>query len=234
MIRSSTWSRGWSVVRLAAAVLIVAAVARQLFASVQTSIELGRDLATVLVNFFSFFTILSNLIAAAVLAWAGMTGLRDREPLRRESRGLATALVCASTYMLTTGVVYNLLLRFIELPQGSRPVWWSNEVLHLVAPLFLLADLLLGPRRRALPWSAVVVVVVLPLVWVAYTLIRGPLVVNPATGAPFWYPYPFLDPNGAGGWASVAAYIVAIALGIVAVGVAAVGVGRRRDLGTTR
>ena len=38
-----------------------------------------------------------------------------------------------STYMVTTGVVYNLLLRNIPLPQGTT-VGWSNEMLHVVAP----------------------------------------------------------------------------------------------------
>lgn len=232
MTRSAMWSRVWSILRLAMAVIIAAAVVRQLAASIGTTIELGRDLPTVLVNFFSFFTILSNVCATVVLAWAGIAGLTARGPRRPEPAGLATALVCASTYMIITGIVYNSLLRFIELPQGSQPVWWSNEVLHLVGPLFLLLDLLLGPRRRALPWSAVGIVVIFPLVWVAYTLIRGPLVVNPATGAPYWYPYPFLDPNGPGGWASVVAYVVAIAFAFVVIGIGAVWVGRWRASAT--
>lgn len=234
MTRSSMWSRVWSVLRVVMAAVIAAAVVRQLAASIETTLELGRDLPTVLANFFSFFTILSNVIAAFVLAWAGIAGLRARDTLRPEPRGLATALACASTYMIITGIVYNALLRSIELPQGSEPVWWSNEVLHLVGPLFLLLDLLLGPRRRALPWRAVGAVVVFPLVWSAYTLLRGPLVVNPATGAPYWYPYPFLNPYGPGGWPSVAVYVVVIALAFVVVGTAAVGVGRRRALERVR
>ena len=228
MTRSSMWSRVWSVLRMLMAAVIAAAVVRQLVASIATTLELGRDLPTVLMNFFSFFTILSNVIAAVVLAWAGVAWLRAREPQRPESPGLATALVCASTYMIITGIVYNLLLRSIVLPQGSEPVWWSNEVLHLVGPLFLLLDLFLGPRRRALPWRAVGVVVVFPLVWSAYTLLRGPMVVNPATGAPYWYPYPFLNPNEPGGWPSVAVYVVVIAVAFVGVGAAGVAVGRLR------
>lgn len=231
MERSATWIRGWSVVRVALAALIAAAVVRQLLASIATTLELGRDLPTVLTNFFSFFTILSNVIACVALAWAGVSGLRAGDPRRREPVGLATALVCASTYMILTGLVYNALLRSIELPQGSQPVWWSNEVLHLVGPLALLLDLFLGPRRRALEWRTVAIVVVFPVLWVAYTLVRGPLVVNPATGDPSWYPYPFLDPGGPGGWPTVAVYVVAISLAFLAVGAGVVWVGRRRGGG---
>ncbi|ANS80026.1 Integral membrane protein [Serinicoccus hydrothermalis] len=133
--------------------------------------------------------------------------------------------------MLVTAVVYNTLLRGIELPQGTT-VAWSNEVLHVVGPALLLLDLLLAPRRRALPWRAVQVVVAVPVVWVAYTLVRGPLVTNPVTRVGHWYPYPFLDPSNPdlvpAGYAGVAVYVVGIALviGLVAAGV--VGVGRAR------
>ena len=36
-----------------------------------------------------------------------------------------------TTYMIVTGLVYNILLRGIELPQGSEPIPWSNETLHV-------------------------------------------------------------------------------------------------------
>ena len=98
-----------------------------------------------------------------------------------EPPALALALACVTTYMVITGIVYNLLLRSIELPQGSEPIPWTNETLHLIAPLFLLADLFIGPLRRALPWRSV---------WGSsssrspgrYTLLRGPFVTNPVSG----------------------------------------------------
>ncbi len=85
--------------------------------------------------------------------------------------------------MIVTGIVYNTLLRNVELPQGVT-VPWSNEVLHVVIPLFLLADVLLAPRRRALGWSTIAVTAIFPLVWAVYTLIRANLIIAPATGQP--------------------------------------------------
>lgn len=217
----------WSVLRLAMAVVILAAVITQLTVSLTRTAETGGDVATVFANFFSFFTILSNVIAAVVLATAGARALM-RPAEAAGSLGLSAALTCATAYMVITGIVYNALLRGITLPQGSEPVPWSNEVLHLIGPIFLVLDLLIGTRRRALRWQVVWVVVAFPLLWVAYTLVRGPLVTNPTTGEPYWYPYPFLNPNGPGGWGSVAAYVVVIAIGFVAVGFGAVWVTRRR------
>ncbi len=221
----------WAVLRLAMAALIVAAIVRQLAASIGTALEKERDLGTTIANFFSFFTILSNAGAAIVLLCAGVWFFTRGRGASAEPSGLAAALTCVSTYMIITGIVYNLLLRNVVLPQGSEPVWWSNEVLHLLAPLFLLADVFVGPLRRALPWRALWAVVAFPLVWIAYTLIRAPFVTNPVSGDPFWYPYPFLNPNNAGGWPSVIVYIVGIAVAVIAVASFVVWWGRR--VGTT-
>ncbi|HKP06646.1 MAG TPA: Pr6Pr family membrane protein [Microbacterium sp.] len=228
MTRTRGWATVWTVLRLAMAGLIVAAISAQLTKSIGTAIELGRDVTTTIANFFSFFTILSNAAAAVVLAaialWYFAKGRRtDAEP-----RGLAVALACVSTYMIITGIVYNTLLRHIELPQGSAPIPWSNEVLHLIGPIFLLADLFVGPLRRALPWRSLWAVVAFPIAWVIYTMLRGPLITNPGTGDPFWYPYPFLNPNNPGGWPSVILYVIGIAAAIVAVGAFVVWWGRRR------
>jgi len=218
------WTRTWSALRAVMAVVILAAVIAQLSKSLGTAAADGRDVATVFANFFSFFTILSNVLAAIVLLWAALwlwTGRRTSAPsgdAKVEPTGLAVAMASVSTYMIITGIVYNALLRSIVLPQGSEPIFWSNEVLHLVAPLFLLADVFVGPARRSLPWSRLAVVIAFPIAWVVYTLVRGPLVINPASGVPYWYPYPFLDPNGAGGWPSVVLYVVLISVAFLVVG----------------
>ena len=136
--------------RAAMALAILAAVIGQLARSVATAAELGRDVGVTIANFFSFFTVLSNTAAAVVLLWAAIRFWASGRRADAEPAGLATALACVSTYMIITGVVYNLLLRGITLPQGSEPIPWSNEILHLVGPLFLLADVLLAPLRRAL------------------------------------------------------------------------------------
>ena len=219
----------WNALRVAMAVLIVAAVVVQFARSVDVADSYGRDVTTTVVNFFSFFTILSNLSAAAVLAWAAIWWFtRGRSTGTPGTGAIAVALACVTTYMVVTGLVYNTLLRTVELPQGSEPVWWSNEVLHLVGPLFLLLDLLVGPPRRRIGWATIATVVGFPIVWAAYTLIRGPLTTNPMTRQSWWYPYPFLDPHGSGGYPSVAAYVIAIAVIVSLIAWGVVWVDRRR------
>ena len=215
--------------RLAAAALIAAAIIAQLSKSIGTSMELDRDVPTTIANFFSFFTVLSNASAAVVLVWAAVWFFTRGRHALVEPHALAVALACVTTYMVITGIFYNLLLRSIELPQGSAPIPWSNEVLHLIGPLFLLADLFVGPLRRGLRWRSIWVIVAFPIIWIAYTMLRGPVVTSPATGEPFWYPYPFLNPNSDGGWASVLFWSSVIAATIIVVATLVVWWGRRVD-----
>ena len=60
-------------------------------------------------------------------------------------------------------------------------------------------------------------------------------VTSPGSGDPYWYPYPFLDPNNPAlqppGYAGVAVYVLGIAVGIVVVGVLVVWIGRWRAPG---
>ncbi len=236
---SPVWIRTWTALRAVTAALIVAAVVAQAVRTFTQAGDRGQDEGTVVANFFSFFTILSNCAAAIVLAWAVGWALRSRSSAMRsegpagasrdsvEPRSLAVCLVSVSTYMIITGVVYNLLLRGVNLEPGTT-VAWSNEVLHSVGPAFLALDVALGPFRRRLDRSAVLATLIFPVVWIAYTLLRGPHVVNPRTGASWWYPYPFLDPHSDGGWPSVWFHVAGIAAGIVAVALLVVAVGRVR------
>lgn len=227
----TTW---WPFVRLTAALLGLAAIVAQLSLTLQIAIgsstPWGGHLPTVATNFFSFFTILSNVLAAVALGIGAAWALGQKDPARPEPRWLAVLLACASTYMIVTGIVYSVLLRGVELPQGVT-VPWSNEVLHVVIPLVLLIDVVVAPRRRWLPWSTVLIAAIFPVVWAVYTLIRANLVVSPATGNPWWYPYPFLDPHlHEGGYATVALYIVGIAVAIIATAAFVVWVARRRGI----
>lgn len=220
----------WPYVRIAAALLGLTALARQLTREIVTAqeatTEWGRDVATAVTNFFSFFTTLSGLIACIALLVGAVWMLRTRRKGDVEPRGLAVFLAFASTYMITTGIVYNLLLR--GLPSHSASEVWTSEILHVALPIVMLLDVLFAPRRRALGWSTAFLSVLFPLAWGGYTLVRAPFVTDPYTGTPYWYPYPFLNPNGDGGWPSVGLYIAAIAAAILAIAAVVVWIGRLR------
>ena len=105
---------------------------------------------------------------------------------------------------------------------------WSNEVLHVVAPAYLLIDWLFAPGRTPLRFRAVWGIAVFPIVWAVYTLVRAPFAIEPVSGKSPWYPYPFLNPAASpNGYLSVAFYVVLIAVVILAAGYGVVWVSRR-------
>ena len=146
-----------------------------------------------LVNFFSYFTILSNLLAVVTLVGGALRG--DRAPSRRWDllRGQAVVM------MTVTLVVYALLLEDADVALNDA---WVNITLHKLFPIVVIADWLLDPPDQAVSIRDSLVWLAFPLLWTGYTLVRGALV--------DWYPYPFLDPAKSGGYATVAAYIVGI------------------------
>ncbi|MFM9877734.1 MAG: Pr6Pr family membrane protein [Rhodoglobus sp.] len=204
----------------------MAAIVGQLLTSLEYWPKNGvTNLALSVTNFFSFFTIQSN-VAAVVVFLVGAAILVTRTG---EDPAWFTALrTCVVTYMVVTGIVYNLLLRGIELPQGAT-LGWSNEILHVAVPVLMLIDWLFAPGRSPVAWRTLRVVIIYPIVWVVYTLVRGPFTPNEVLGESYWYPYPFLNPNlSANGYLSVSFYVVLIALVIVSVGAGIIWISRRK------
>jgi hypothetical protein len=113
--------------------------------------------------------------------------------------------------------VYNALLRGIP-DEGFVVSTWPGEIMHVWIPIVMLLDWLLSPGRPALRWTALRIVVIFPLVWIGFTLVRGAL--------DGWYPYPFLEPST--GWLSVMAYVVGIAAFIVGLAALAIAYSRGR------
>lgn len=209
--------------RIFGAATLITAIVAQGFTTVGYYATSGAGSAPQLhgfINFISFFTIDSNALAAVVLLAGSVLAMRENVP---DPRWFALARVSVVTYMTVTGVVYNLLLRDIELPQG-RTLDWANEILHLIGPVILLLDWVLAPGRARLRYRDVAVVAAFPLAWVAYSLIRGPFAVDAGSGKAPFYPYPFLDP--ASGVVSVTVYIVAIAVLICAIAASLVWMSR--------
>ncbi|RFA19776.1 Pr6Pr family membrane protein [Subtercola boreus] len=214
----------FAVLRIAVAVAITAAIVGQLAHTAGLADQADpASVGFVVVNFFSFFTIDSNAASVVVLAVGAVIALRAA---RRDPMLFTTVRAAVVTYMVTTGIVYNLLLRNIALPQGQT-LEWSNEILHVIGPIYLLLDWLFAPGRVPLDYRRLWAIVSFPIVWVIYTLVRGPLAIDASTGTA-WYPYPFLNPaTSPNGYLSVTFYVILIALVITSIGAGAIWVSRR-------
>lgn len=177
----------------------------------EASRQAGSALATL--RFFSYFTILGNLLAALVAsaALAGPGGA-VRDWLHRPGVRGAAAL-----YLLATALVYAVLLAPLWHPQGWER--WSDRGLHIAVPaLYVLWWL--GFTPAPLAWSAALRWLLFPLAYFGWVLLRGAWLGE--------YPYPFVD-VAALGYGSVLLNAAALVGLFLALGLALVAAARWRS-----
>lgn len=163
-------------------------------------------------NYFSYFTIESNVLGVIVLLIGAVRDPRDRR--WQMVRGAATL------YLLITGVVYAVLLAKVDVMLTDR---WINDVLHSILPIVMVLDWILVPVTLGITRALIGSWLIYPAIYGAYTLIRGPIV--------DWYPYPFLDPRDQGYISlSIGLVILTGVFALLAVAVAALGASAQRRL----
>lgn len=191
-----------TIARLFFAALTLTAIGQQLILHIGASYSV--------VNFFSYFTNLSNLLAALVLLLsvfgASVMSSATRDLLRYAS----------VVNMTIVGLVFAALLRNVDL--GSL-LPWVNFVLHYVMPVVIVLDWLLQPPASKLQAKHLCIAFVFPALYIAYTLLRG--------ASMGWYPYPFLNPANVGGYSGVALYAVGITVTFLLAAWALLAVGNR-------
>jgi hypothetical protein len=159
-------------------------------------------------RFFSFFTVLTNAIAAIVFA---VTAFNAKNFLTRPSAQTAVAV-----YIVIVCVIYTQLLRNLWDPSGAQRL--ADYLLHYAMPgIYVVYWGLFVPKgvlryRDAFPW------LIYPAVYVACMLWRGAVIGQ--------YPYPFLDADKLG-YASVALNIAGLGAVFFALGLFAIWLGRR-------
>ena len=171
--------------------------------------EEDASLGTRLVQFFVYFTILTNLLVLAV------TVSLAREP-DRDGRVWRVLRLDAVVCIAVTGVVHWFFLRPLLDLSGASYV--ADKLLHVVVPILAVGGWLwVGPRGRA-SQAELLPSLALPVVWLVLTLLGGAL-----SG---WYPYPFLDVDDLG-YARVAVNCVGVAVLFLLNAAGAIGLDRR-------
>jgi hypothetical protein len=177
-------------VRLAAGVLTLGVILVQLV----DSITKDRSVS----NFFSFFTVQSNLLVALLLVTVGVYVL-----LGKSGRSVAYLRGALTLYMTMTGIIYILLLSGNE-QSLQTTIPFVNIVLHYVMPVLILLDWLVFPPQKRLSFRWSLLWLAYPVLYLVYSLVRGAFV--------DWYPYPFINPVTSG-WPNLIGIGFTIALG---------------------
>lgn len=165
------------VYRLLAGTLAVVSVLVLYWYHVRDANAVGLVFDTV--TFFSYFTILTNLlVAAALLVPVAVPHSRTGRFLMQPP--VRTAIV---GYIIIVGLVYHLLLSHIDTAQGLRRFF--ENILHYVMPPLFVIDWLVFVPKGQVPWRSSFVCLAFPaayLVWISiYGAVSG------------WYPYFFIN-----------------------------------------
>lgn len=152
------------------------ALAFQIFLTVNSRLSNGDSLIGALIYYFTFFTILSNLMVAAIylsdlVTWRWLAWWRA--PWVRGMMAGAIVLVM---------LVYHFLLFGL----ADFDIWFTiaDRTLHYIDPTIYALWWLLFQRHGQLKWGDLPKMLVYPLLYVIWAMARG-AVVNE-------YPYPFL------------------------------------------
>lgn len=131
------------------------------------------------IRFFSFFTILTNLIVAiyfTVLRLKKTTSLL----FRLEKPGVLSAV---TLYISIVGLVYQVVLRSIWSPTGMQKL--VDELLHSIIPLFVIVFWYVYENHKENQWKFIPSWLIYPSLYLVYILVRG--------NFSNFYPYPFVN-----------------------------------------
>ena len=138
-----------------------------------------NPLAEIIIRYFSYFTILTNLMVAT--CYTALLLAPSSATARFFSRQQTLAAI--TVYILIVGLIYNTILRFLWSPKGLQAV--VDELLHAVIPALALILWLLYAGKNKLQWKDTLPWLIYPLAYIIYILLRGSI-----SG---FYPYPFID-----------------------------------------
>jgi hypothetical protein len=136
-------------------------------------------------DYLSYFTIWSNILVAVVvtvLIRRPSSGSVDADGVR--DTPLLRVLRLDSLLMITiTGLVYAVVLAPSSHLQGWQVV--GNFFVHQATPVLTVVVWLIAGPRAWIRWSTFLPAMVIPVIWVGWTLLRGTVIDA--------YPYPFVD-----------------------------------------
>jgi len=137
-------------------------------------------------EYFSYFTITSGLLVGAVLVAAGIGVLRNQA----ETKFLTLSRLTMAVSMVIVGVIYNALLANAAPDERDIGYAWPvlpNQVIHTYMPIVIFLEWLFTNTGVALKLKSAFWVLVYPLTWLAFSIIRG--------FVQGWWAYWFIDPQ---------------------------------------
>ncbi|MGI8951884.1 MAG: Pr6Pr family membrane protein [Chitinophagaceae bacterium] len=151
------------------------ALVLQLYLIIEIRINTSISISGGVIKFFSFFTILSNLLVALSLTAVVFF---------KNSFFAKTPVISGITaYIIIVGIIYSLLLKELWNPQGLQLI--ADIILHEAIPILYFIFWLLFVQKGFLKWKYIFLWLIFPFFYLIWTFLRGALIGE--------YPYPFVD-----------------------------------------
>ena len=184
----------------------------QFYLTLNQSLANHKTVAGAIVFYFSFFTILTNLLVALGTTFPVLAPhSRASSFFNRPSVQTGIAI-----YIFVVAVVYSLVLRQLWAPTGPQRL--ADFTLHDLIPFLYVAFWIFYVPKNGLRWVHAIWWLGYPFVYLVYTLIRGSMTRT--------YPYPFLD-AAAVGYSRMLANATALMMVFLGAGLAIVAVSRK-------
>lgn len=127
-------------------------------------------------DFFTYFTIWSNIIVAVVMTMLALNPTRNTFWFR-------VVRLDALLMITVTGIIYNAVLAASAKNQGLEVI--SNFLEHVATPALTFAIWLVAGPRNWINWRTIWAALIIPVIWLAWALARGAVIDA--------YPYGFLN-----------------------------------------
>lgn len=144
----------------------------------------GASISETTIRFFSFFTILTNLLVAIYFT-SLIFKIKNGFYAIINKPGALTAI---TVYITSVGLGYQILLRHIWQPTGLQMI--VDELLHTLIPIMVIIYWYLYEIKSLATYKQILKWLIYPLIYLAYILIRGKV--------SSFYPYPFVDVGNLG------------------------------------
>lgn len=139
----------------------------------------ATSIPEMIVRFFSFFTILTNILVASYFTNQVLSSKGNSENLFSKT-GTLTAV---TVYITVVGLVYQIALRHLWKPSGLQMI--VDELLHTIIPSLAIIYWFLYEQKAELNWKMIPKFLLYPLFYLVFIIVRGQL-----SG---FYPYPFIN-----------------------------------------
>lgn len=163
------------------AIIVWFAVLTQYYLMVENR---ASSISEMTIRFFSFFTILTNLLVAIYFTLVTLKSKSSSLSVLHKP-GTLTAI---TTYITIVGLVYQIILRHLWQPKGLQII--VDELLHTLIPLIVIIYWYLYENKSLVTYKNIPKWLIYPLIYLVCILIRGKF--------SNFYPYPFINVTNLG------------------------------------